>query len=278
MKTKHTKRIFPLAMLLGFLIPLQAQNSGICPEQLQELYQQGDYQQGIQLIQTSQCQTTCCQRYMGLFYHQSYNSDSVILHLSKVYQQDTQDEWTALALAEAYVWKKRFKDAQAILKALKNKTSSSYYRIQSTIFSGQGQFPQAINAMDNAIGVDGGNWQLYLMKAKLHSWNKEFSKARKQYDFLIKKSDINKNFRTSAKVGIAELLAWENKFKQSEKILRNILKTDPAHAEATLLLGQVMEWQEQYLQAKTLYSNFLTHYGNHPQIHQRLSALLWVND
>jgi len=75
----------------------------------------------------------------------------------------------------------------------------------------------------------------------------------------------------------AEVISWEKDFSRALSELDSILVALPGDEQASLVKGQIQEWQGKYAAAKVTYSAGLQLHPESSFLRTRLEKLAWVN-
>ena len=119
-------------------------------------------------------------------------------------------------------------------------------------------------------------WEPTFRKAKVLSWLHDTATAKTLYTSILEMPGASARFISDARVGLAEIASWQKDYDGAMRLLTPVLASTPGHVEATLVRGQVLEWQEKYKDAKGIYSAALQVHPNDAQLRWRLEKLSWV--
>lgn len=215
-------------------------------------------------------------RLLGLVHHGSYRPDSVLAVLGPLHKSGKADDRVVLALAEAFLWKKDYRNAQALLDAFPRKEDLGFLRVQATQMELVNRHAEALALWDRVIARDPKPWGAMERKAIVLSWGKRFEESVALFSKVIAAPQASEPLRLRCRVRRAEVLAWNRDFDEALAGLKEILRTRPDHAEAALLQGQVQEWQGRFAEAKATYTALLQKRPDHAGARLRLEKLGWV--
>lgn len=215
-------------------------------------------------------------RLLGLVHHALYQPDSVLRVLGPVFKEGKADDRVVFALAEAFLWKKDYRDAQAILDPFPRKDELGYLRVQATQMELVNRHAEALEIWDRVIARDPRPWGAMERKAILLSWMKRFDLSQELFAKVASSKAVSAPLRLRCLVRRAEVLAWNKDLDGSLKALQEILASHPDHVDALLLRGQVLEWLGRYPEAKATYTALLQKHPDHAAARLRLEKLGWV--
>jgi len=187
-------------------------------------------------------------RLEGILNHAVGQADPALAALKKAFDAQPSDPRIAILLAETLCWKKSFRDAKAIVNDTKN----------DDLFAG----PRP--------------WELPMHKAAILGWLKDFAGMEWLLDRVQALPGLPERVRLTARVRGAELQSWRKNFPQALSQLDSVLAEQPGHVNASLVKGQVQEWQGRYRDAKATYAQALQAHPNDAQLRYRLEKLSWV--
>lgn len=187
-------------------------------------------------------------RITAFLYHGAGISDSSLLYLKKVSEKTPKDPRIQLRLAEVMVWKKSLAAARDILATVDPK----------------------------AIQKEARPWESNMRMATVHVTLQEFPKAEAIFLAIVRDSKTPPSWAISARLYIAQLAAWQKDFARCISMTDSILGTSPGHVGASLLKGQVLEWQGKYDTARVVYTQSIQKHPDDWRLRDRLEKLSWV--
>lgn len=215
-------------------------------------------------------------RLLGLVHHGAYRPDSVLAVLGPLHKAGEADDRVVLALAEAFLWKKDYRNAQALLDGFPRKEDLAYLRVQATQMELVNRHADALAIWDRVIARDPRPWGAMERKAIVLSWTKRFEESVALFSKVIDAPKASEPLRLRCRVRRAEVQAWNRDLDGALLGLRQILASRPDHAEAALLQGQVFEWQGRFPEAKATYTALLQKRPDHAGARLKLERLGWV--
>jgi tetratricopeptide (TPR) repeat protein len=187
-------------------------------------------------------------RVTGILLYGVGESGEALSYLRRAHQDAPSDPRIALYLADVLCTKKDFASARSLVDG-----------VSSTALAGQ---PRP--------------WEPTFRKAKLLSWQREMAAAKALYSSILTMPGATPTFVTDARVGLAEIASWQKDFDGAMRLLKPVFASSPGHVEATLIRGQVLEWQEKYKDAKAVYDAALQVHPDDVHLRWRLEKLSWV--
>ena len=187
-------------------------------------------------------------RISAFLYHGAGITDSAILYLRKAEETTPKDPRIMLRLAEALVWKKSLAAAQDIVDAVSVKE----------------------------IAKDPRPWEPAMRRAIIYVFLHELGQARNGFLMVVNDPKTPSSWTLSARVYLAQIAAWNKDFPSCIAIADSVLRGNPGHVDASLIKGQVQEWQGNYADARTTYTQALQKHPDDWQLRQRLEKLSWV--
>ena len=133
--------------------------------------------------------------------------------------------------------------------------------------------------MLNALRLDPSNaltLGLLEHKAQLLSWMGKYKESESIYTSIVNGPNIVAAVKLRDRTRRAEVYSWDKDFPRALSELDAILAIQPGDEEASLVKGQVQEWQGKYPDAKNTYSKGLQTHPESARLRQRLENLGWV--
>jgi tetratricopeptide (TPR) repeat protein len=243
---------------------------------LARLLAEGKYADGLQWLRSFGKGTAEEDRYRGLFHHGLGQTDAALQYLLPAYRARTADDTVALAVAEASLWKKDAKTANAVVSQLEQRDAPEALRVRGLLLEQAGKLTEALALYERAIPMLPQPWGTMERKAQVLSWLKRFDEAAATYGKVAASAKASIELRRRCRVRIAELTAWKKDFDGALAQLARLLAEEPRLTDALLLRGQIMEWKGEFAEAKRAYSRVLALDAGHPEARLRLDKLLWV--
>lgn len=213
---------------------------------------------------------------VGLVHHGLYQADSVLAVLGPLHRAARADDRAVLALAEAFLWKKDYRNAQALLDAYPRKEDLGYLRVLATQMELVNRHQEALALWDRIIAADPKPWGAMERKAIVLSWRKRFDESIALFAKVAGSAAASGPLRLRCRVRKAEVVAWNGDLDGSLRVLDSILVEHPRHLDASLQKGQVLEWKGRYPEAKAVYSAILQKRPDHATARLRLEKLGWA--
>lgn len=214
-------------------------------------------------------------RLKGQAFHGLFQADSAVFYLRQDASRGA-DDVVNTALAEALLWKKEVKEAVKLLGAVKDKKTPAYFKAMAARYEAEKKFPKALKMYDNAIVLEKVSFGTRFRKAMVLSWMKELDASIALYTALIEASGTPPGFKSRCIVRRAEVMAWNMDMDRAADELTALLQREKGNGEARLQLGQVMEWQGRFKEAKDQYKDVLVRNPEDAEAKRRLEALIWV--
>lgn len=214
-------------------------------------------------------------RLKGQAFHGLFQADSAI-HYLRLDAKKGADDAVNIALAEALLWKNQVKEATRLLEGVKAKKTPSYFKAMATRYETQKKFSKALEMYDQALALEKGSPATRFRKAMLLSWMKKLDESIALYTELIDAPATPPELRSRCVVRRAEVMAWNKDFDKAAAELTALAAKETRNAEARLQLGQVMEWQGRFKEAKDQYRDVLVIDPEAAEAKRRLEALIWV--
>jgi tetratricopeptide (TPR) repeat protein len=215
-------------------------------------------------------------RLLGLVHHALYRPDSTLAVLGPLHRAGSADSRVVFALAEAFLWKKDYRNAQALLDAWPGKDDLGYLRVLATQMELVNRHGEALAIWDEVIGRDPRPWGAMERKAIVLSWTKRFDESQALFAKVASSNAASAPLRLRCQVRRAEVMAWSKDLEGALKELRGVLASHPDHVEASLLRGQILEWLGRYPEAKATYTAVLQKRPDLASARLRLEKLGWV--
>ena len=213
---------------------------------------------------------------VGLVHHGLYQADSVLAVLAPLHRSGRADDRAVLALAEAFLWKKDYRNAQALLDAYPRKDDLGYLRVLATQMELVNRHQEALALWDRIIAADPKPWGAMERKAIVLSWKKRFDESIALFSKVAASGAASGPLRLRCRVKKAEVVAWNGDLDGSIKVLDSVLSEHPHHVDASLHKGQILEWKGRYPEAKAVYSAILQKQPDHATARLRLEKLGWA--
>lgn len=187
-------------------------------------------------------------RVAGILFHGAGLADSAQFYLKKAMERSPKDPRIVLRLAEVMVWKKSFAPARDMVAMVGPKDVARTPR----------------------------PWEAAMRRATVLVYLQDLAKAREGYLAVASDPKTPPSWNLAARLQIAQIAAWTKEFEQSIAMSDSVLKAAPGHVQASLLKGQVQEWQGRYADARATYVQALQKHPDEWQLRQRLEKLSWV--
>jgi len=215
-------------------------------ERIVQLVQQGGVGEAKAEVAKSDATGVDLAKLKGLVFHADYKADSAYHYLGIVHKSGDTSARYEVRYAEALVWMKKNSAAYDVLNALRL-------------------------SPDNVLTLG-----LLEHKAMLLSWMGKYREAESAYASIVSGRYTPAATQLRCRVHIAEVHSWEKNFPKALAELDEILSTNPGDEEASLVKGQILEWQAKYAEAKATYSRGLQLHPDSGKLRQRLENLGWV--
>lgn len=215
-------------------------------------------------------------RLRGLVFHGSYLADSTIAILGPLQRAGSKDPRVLLALSDAFLWKKDFRNAAALLESCPTKESIPYLKSLATLLESTQRIEEAIAQWDRIIARDQKPWEAMERKAIALGWLKRFDPSIELLDRIIAGPPVSAPQRLRARTKRAETLAWKKEFAKALEEIGRIKASQPDYVPALLLEGSIREWQGRFAEAKAIYSVILQANPRQSEALLRLENLGWV--
>jgi tetratricopeptide (TPR) repeat protein len=234
-----------IALLLGAALTACA---GKTEEQVVELLESGKFTEAQEAARKSGASGVELVRLNAFVFHGAGIADSSLKYLDEAAKRGEKDPRVMLRMAEALVWKKSLAKARGIVEAVAIKD----------------------------ILKEPRPWESSMRRANLYVYLQDLPKARQAFLALASDPKSPSTYVLTAKVYLAQIAAWNKEFPQSVAIADSVLSLAPGHVQASLIKGQVFEWQGKYAQARSAYTASLQKNPDNWQLRERLEKLSWV--
>lgn len=225
-----------------------ADNPAIIEERIVRLVEEGHVREAQAEAKGSGLSGAALTRISGVLLFAVGQGDSALPYLKQAHQAAPADVRMALYLAEVLCWKKDFSGARSLVDAIPDKTVAAQPR----------------------------PWEPALHKARVLGWLHEFAGAKVLYTRVLEIPAAPAGFAMQARIRLAELAAWEKDLDGALRLLKPVLASTPGNVEATLVRGQILEWQQNYKDARGSYLAALQLHPNDAHLRWRLEKLSWV--
>lgn len=216
-------------------------------------------------------------RLKGLAYHGLFQPDSAVSFLQLAMKEGNQDDTVLCSLSEALLWNKRNDNSQAhdLLDRVKEKKSTPYLMAMASFYESSRKFSKALEMYNQALANE-NSALIQFHKALVLSWMDRLDESESLFTTLIDRENLSKGFKLKCRIQRAQVISWKKDLQKAVSELQSILKDAPKSIEARLGLGEVLEWQGLYKQAKDQYRDALLVDPDNLAAKQRLEKLLWV--
>lgn len=119
-------------------------------------------------------------------------------------------------------------------------------------------------------------WELMVHVARTRTWLGDREHAEALFSEVLAMPALPPRFSVLARVRLAELLAWRRDFAAARPLLEEALAQRPGDVDASLVKGQMEEWQGKFRQARRTYSAALQAHPTDESLRWRLQQLAWV--
>lgn len=187
-------------------------------------------------------------RITAFLYHGAGIADSSLFYLKKAAEKAQRDPRIQLRLAEVMVWKKSLAAARDIVATVDPKE----------------------------IRKEARPWESNMRMGSIHITLQDFPKAEAVFLAIARDPKTPPSWSITARLYIAQLAAWQKNFQRCIAMTDSILGPDPGHVGASLLKGQVLEWQGKYDTARIVYTQAIQKHPDDWRLRDRLEKLSWV--
>jgi tetratricopeptide (TPR) repeat protein len=187
-------------------------------------------------------------RMEGFLYHGAGMADSALVYLRQAYETTPKDPRVSLRLAEVLVWKKDFAHARTIVDAVSVKD----------------------------VQKDARPWEPGTRRANIYLYLQELQKAQDAFQSVAADPTTPENWGLAVRVYRSQIAAWQKDFPRSILLADSVLRNAPGQVQASLIKGEVLEWQGKYAEARNTYTSALQKHPDDWQLRQRLEKLSWV--
>lgn len=232
-------------ILLGATIAAAA---GKTEEVVVQLLEDGQFSQAQAEVKKSLPKGDELVRFEGFLYHGAGMADSALLYLRKAYEATPKDPRVSLRLAEVLLWKKDFVHARALV--------------------------DAVSVRD--VEKDPRPWEPGTRRANLYLYLQQLPQAQEGFQAVASNPGTPPSWAMTVRVYRAQIAAWQKDFSRSIQLADSVLQTVPGQVQASLIKGEVLEWQGNYADARATYTSALQKHPDDWQLRQRLEKLSWV--
>jgi len=232
-------------VLLGGAILVHA---GKTEELVVQLLEDGQFPQAQAEVKKSLPKGDELVRFEGFIYHGAGMADSALVYLRKAYEATPKDPRISLRLAEVLVWKKDFAHARILVDAVSIKD----------------------------VRKDPRPWEPGTRRANLYLYLQQLAQAQEGFEDVAADPRTPPAGALTLRVYRAQIAPWQKDFPRSILIADSVLKTVPGQIQASLIKGEVLEWEGKYPEARGTYTAALQSHPDDWQLRQRLEKLSWV--
>jgi tetratricopeptide (TPR) repeat protein len=175
-------------------------------------------------------------------------ADSALYYLRKAYETTPKDPRVSLRLAEVLVWKKDFAHARALVDAVSVKD----------------------------VRKDPRPWEPGTRRANIYLNLQDLARAQEGFEAVAADPNTPAMWAMTVRIYRAQIAAWQKDFPRSILIADSVLKSVPGQVQASLIKGEVLEWQGKYVDARSTYTSAMQVHPDDWQLRQRLEKLSWV--
>ncbi|MGC4091524.1 MAG: hypothetical protein QM756_27320 [Polyangiaceae bacterium] len=187
-------------------------------------------------------------RLEGILNHAVRDADAALDPLQRAVADDPDDAHVGLRLAEVYCWKHEAQQARPLIEA------TSVERLKEL------ERP----------------WEELRRAARVWGCLEEFERGFSMLEAVEQVPDVPARELLATRVQRAELSAWQKDFESAGRIVDAVLVEVPGHVGASLVKGQLLEWQGRYKEALATYRAAFRLHPGEPAVRDRLLALEWV--
>lgn len=187
-------------------------------------------------------------RITAFLYHGAGVADSSLLYLRKASEKTPRDPRIQLRLAEVMVWKKSLAAARDILATVD---------------------PKAVARQERP-------WESLMRMGSVYVVLQEFQKAEAVFVSIARDPATPPTWAVTARLYVAQIAAWRKDFPRCISMTDSILGAEPGHVGASLLKGQVLEWEGKYDTARVVYTLAIQKHPDDWRLRDRLEKLSWV--
>jgi tetratricopeptide (TPR) repeat protein len=187
-------------------------------------------------------------RMEAFLYHGAGMADSALVYLRQAYESTPKDPRISLRLAEVLVWKKDFAHARALVDAVSVRE----------------------------VEKDPRPWEPGTRRANIYLYLQELQQAQEGFQAVAADPRTPANWAVTLRVYRAQIAAWQKDFPRSILLADSVLKSAPGQIQASLIKGEVLEWEGKYSDARSTYTSALQKHPDDWQLRQRLEKLSWV--
>jgi len=213
-----------------------------------KLVEEGKVSQAQEIVRKSGATGRELGRLQGILYHSYGMADSALVYLKQAYADAPNDPVISLRLAEVLFWKKDLRTVRTIVEKVS----------------------------DKSVATGPRKWETMMHKAQLQSWLQEFDSSRRLYQGVLDASGTPDAVKVQCRYHLAEIAAWKKDFAKSLSMLDALLASIPGYVDASLLKGQILEWQGKYAEARNVYTSGLQRHPTDALLRARLEKLSWV--
>ncbi|MDH3628794.1 MAG: tetratricopeptide repeat protein [Acidobacteriota bacterium] len=117
-----------------------------------------------------------------------------------------------------------------------------------------GDHARALDLYERAIAAGSQDLQVWLMAARLHSWQGDLDRSIARYDQVVSRWPDSRD----AALGRATVLAWDGRHQESIESFESLLARSPDDREVELGLARTLSWDGSYDRARSHYANLLS--------------------
>ena len=232
-------------MLLGASIAAVA---GKIDDTVVQLLEDGQFSQAQAEVKKAVPKGDELIRLEGFLYHGAGMADSALFYLRKAYETTPKDPRISLRLAEVLVWRKDFAHARALVDAVSVKD----------------------------VRKDPRPWEAGTRRANVYLYLQQLPQAQEGFEEVAADPKTPPNWALTVRIYRAQIAAWQKDFPRSILIADSVLQSVPGQVQASLIKGEVLEWEGKYAEARGTYTSALQKHPDDWQLRQRLEKLSWV--
>ncbi|MDB5103344.1 MAG: hypothetical protein JWP91_1033 [Fibrobacteres bacterium] len=263
-------------LLAAALVMTAQAASGACPiDKAVSLNRQGRYDAALTALKGCPAEAPA-EKAKGIAFHGLYEPDSAIAHLKSAFDQGVKDDAVLLPLAEAFLWKKDFRNAAMIMDGTKDKAGAEYLKVVARKHEILGDLQLAVEQYDKAIALEKLPYGTMERKAIVLSWMKKYDESLALFDAIIKEKVVSRPLKVRCMIRKAEVASWKGQFDPALAQLDKALAIEKGNLEARMVKARILEWKGEYKPAKAVYKEILVLSPGNEQAKLKLDKLSWA--
>jgi len=115
-----------------------------------------------------------------------------------------------------------------------------------------GDFKRAIEAFNQLLSIEPGDYKIMMALAEALAWNKEYEKS-----IAVCKEIIDLTGDVKAQILLGRVYVWNKQFDNAKEVLEEVLRKNPDNFQAKLLYAKALHYSGEAKKAIDIYKGLL---------------------